>query len=341
MKPDEELQRKLRRDIEACDVEHPIFEEHARVLKQCIEDALAGYAPKVTRVPGPSGVGKSTLIARLMRDYPQTRANGRLRAPVLVVEVPQFASAKQLPFSVLQALGLQVTHTMTVGSMFELMKKQLELAGTRVVIFDEISHLVDEGSRVPPRAASDWLKTLVDKANVSLIVFGIPRLERLFSANEQLRRRSRPARMFLPYDASDATQMNDYIACVKTYVLVFEAAGYPISMPFPVLVQQSYLLTGGLIGVLSDFMRELARHAARDKPRAITYADCQRVLDEVSHAGSPHLLAFQDSAGVAEEWRQGEGEMVEVSPAALKQAYVHVLKSNSASVPIRKKSGDK
>lgn len=308
-----------------------MFVEHTRVLKQCIDDALVGFAPKVNRVPGPSGVGKSSLIATLARAHPPTRVNGRLAAPVLVVEVPQFASAKQLPISVLQALGLQMTRTMTVGSMFDLMRKQLELAGTRVVIFDEISHLVDEGSRVPPRAASDWLKTLVDKANVSLIVFGIPRLERLFSANEQLRRRSRPARMFLPYDCGDAAQMNAYIACVTTYARMFEAAGFPLSVPARVLIQQTYLLTGGLIGVLSDFMRELARRAAHDAQRALTYADCQMVLDEVCHAGSPHQLAFQDS-GIQD---------VDVPPAALKQAYVHVLTSNSASVPVRKRSGGK
>ncbi len=323
--------QQLRRDIETCELAHPMFVEHSGVLQRCIDDALAGFAPKVTRVPGPSGVGKSSLIATLTRAYPQTRVNGRLHAPVLVVDVPQFASAKVLPKIVLQALGLQVTGSMSAGSMFDLMKKQLELAGTRVVIFDEISHLVEEGSRVPPRAASDWLKTLLDKAQVALIVFGIPRLERLFSANEQLRRRSRPARMFLPYDASDATQMNAYIACVTNYVRMFAAAGYPISVPPRVLIQQTYLLTGGLIGVLSDFMRELAKQVALGAPRSLIYADCQRVLEEVSHAGSPHQLAFQDSAG----------DDMDVSPAALKQAYVHVLTSNSTSVPVRKKSGAK
>lgn len=325
--------QQLRRDIETCELAHPMFVEHTRALKQCIDDALAGFAPKVTRVPGPSGVGKSSLIATLARAYPHTRVNGRLLAPVLVVEVPQFASAKQLPSSVLQALGLQVTRSMTAGSMFDLMRKQLELAGTRVVIFDEISHLVDEGSRVPPRAASDWLKTLVDKTQVTLIVFGIPRLERLFSANEQLRRRSRPARVFLPYDATDAKQMEAYVACVSNYARMFAAAGFPISVPPRVLIQQSYLLTGGLVGVLADFMRELARRVANDAPRALTYADCQMVLDEVSHAGSPHQLAFQAPADIAV---QG-GEDVDVSLAALRQAYVHVLTSNATSVPVRKK----
>jgi hypothetical protein len=329
--------QQLRFDIQNCELSHPMFVEHIRILKQCVEDALAGYEPKISRVPGPSRAGKSSLIATLQRAYPQSRVNGRLVAPVLVVDVPQGASPKDLPSSVLQALGLNVTSRMKVSSMFDLMKDHLKLAGTRVVIFDEISHLVDEGSRVPPRAASDWLKSLVDKANVTLIVFGIPRLERLFSANDQLRNRARPARFFLPYDASDAKEMAAFTACVTNFARMFAAAGYPISVPSRVLIQQCYLLTGGLIGMLSDFMKALAKQASYVAPRTLTYTDCQSALEDVNHAGSPHQLAFQDAAYVADE----DGDYVDVSVAALKQAYVHVLTNSSTSVPVRKKSGEK
>lgn len=323
--------QQLRRDIETCELPHPMFMEHRSALSQRIDYALDGFAPKIIRVPGPSGVGKSSLIATLSRDYPEVRIDGRRRVPVLVVKVPQSATAKLLPKSVLRALGIQVAASMTGGTMSDLMVDQLRLAGTRVVIFDEISHLVDEGSRVPPRAASDWLKTLADSLDMTLILFGIPRLERLFTANEQLRRRACPARNFLPYDASDAQEMAAYISCVTNYARLFAAAGYPIDVCTRVLTQQSYLLTGGLIGVLADFMRELASLMANQAPRAITYADCQKALEDVSHAGSPHRLSFLDS-GI---------EDVGVEPVALRQAYVHVLTSNTTSVPVRKKSGDK
>ncbi|MFM0011529.1 TniB family NTP-binding protein [Paraburkholderia sediminicola] len=323
--------QQLRRDIETCELPHPMFMEHLTALKGRIDDALAGFAPKIARVPGPSRVGKSSLIAKLSRDYPETRIDGRRQVPVLVVEVPPSATTKLLPKSVLRALGIRAPRNMTAGTMDDLMVEQLRLAGTRVVIFDETSHLVDEGSRVLPRAASDWLKTLTDRLDMTLILFGIPRLERLFLANEQLRSRAYPARNFLPYDATDADQMTAYVSCVVNYARLFSAAGYPIDVPPRVLTQQCYLLTGGLIGVLSDFMRELASVMKNEAPRAITYADCQKATESVNHAGSPHRLAFQDS-GIDDAG---------VEPAALKQAYVHVLTSNAASVPVRKKSGDK
>lgn len=323
--------QQLRRDIETCELPHPLFIEHVSALKWRIDDAIAGFAPKVVRVPGPSRVGKTSLITTLSREYPATRVDGRRQVPVLVVAVPQHATSRTLPKCVLRALGITVSSKLTIDETSDLMVKQLRLAGTLVIIFDEISHLVDEGSRVPPRAASDWLKSLSDDLKMTLILIGIPRLERLISSNEQLRQRACPARNFLPYDACDPEQMTGYFSCVTNYARLFAAAGYPIEVRPRVLTQQSYLLCGGLIGVLADFMRELARLMANKAPGAVTYADCQKAQQEVSHAGSPHHLAFQDS-GIDDEG---------VEPAAMKQAYVQVLTNNTMSVPVRSKKGEK
>ncbi len=40
---------------------------------------------------------------------------------------------------------------------------QLRLAKTRVLIFEEASHLVEPGARGPPRAAGDWFKSVADE----------------------------------------------------------------------------------------------------------------------------------------------------------------------------------
>lgn len=319
----------LRKDIEASELPHLFFVEHLSAIEQRIGDSLAGFTSKIERIPGPSGVGKSSIVATLARKYPESRVDGRRYIPVLIVSVPQSATAKLLPKSVLAALGIKVATRTTAGTMFDMMLTQLRLAGTRVIIFDEISHLVDEGSRVPPRAASDWLKALTDALDMTLILLGIPRLERLFTANEQLRRRARPARYFRPYDPGDSKQMAAYASCVTSYAKMFAAAGYPIDVPPRVLTEQSYLLSGGLVGVLADFVRELACLLKHDSPRPVTYFDCMRALEEVSHAGSPHRLAFQPPT-----------ENMVVEPAALKQAYAYVLSSNTMPVPLGKKESN-
>jgi hypothetical protein len=76
--------QQLRKDVEECELPHRMFVEHLTALKRRIDDALAGFAPKIARVPGPSRAGKSSLIARLSRDYPANRIDGRRHVPVLV-----------------------------------------------------------------------------------------------------------------------------------------------------------------------------------------------------------------------------------------------------------------
>lgn len=316
--------KQLRVAIETCELPHPAYLEHLDPLRLCIEDALDGAASRIERVTGPSRVGKSMLINALRRAFPETKENGRRRVPVLVVPVPTPVSPTQLPSSVLEALGLPVRLNETTGAMSKRMKEQLKLAETRVVIFEEASHLVEPGARVPPRAAGDWFKSLSESLKLTLFLFGVPRLELLFEHNPQLRMRSSTARQFLPYDSRRADDMRAFHACVATYANLFRDAGYPIGLPAAALTYQCYLLSGGLIGVLSRFMQELASQIAHTSPRTLTFADCQAAAKRVEAAGSRHFPAFANPDVI----------QLEVAPAALHQAFVQVLHDNDLAVPV-------
>lgn len=316
--------KKLRIAIETCELPHPLFLEHFKPLRLRIEDAMDGAASRIERVVGPSRVGKSMLINALRRTFPETKVDGRRRVPVLVVPVPTPVSPLLLPSSVLTALGLPVQRSITSGAMGTRMLDQLKLAGTRVVIFEEASHLVEPGARVPPRAAGDWFKTLSDSLNLTLFLFGVPRLERLFEHNEQLRMRTSASRRLLPYDSRIPENMQAFHSCVATYAKLFRESGYPIDLPAHVLTYQSYLLSGGLIGVLSRFMQEMASQMAYEMPRTLSFNDCQAAAGAIEAAGSRHFPAFKSL-----EVLQGD-----VAPAALHQAFVQVMTDNDLAVPI-------
>lgn len=316
--------KQLRKAIESCELPHPLFLQQFKPLRQRIEDALDGAASRIERVVGPSRVGKSMLINALKRTFPEQKINGRRHVPVLVVPVPTPVSPLLLPSSVLAALGLPVQRNITKGAMDKRMLDQLNLSGTRAVLFEEASHLVELGARVPPRAAGDWFKTLADSHNLTVLLFGVPRLQRLFDSNEQLRLRSSAARQLLPYDSRIPENMKAFHTCVATYANLFRESGYPIDLPAPALTFQCYLLTGGLIGVLSRFMQELASQLAYEVPRTVTFADCQAAANAIEAAGSRHFPAF----GFAEALH------AEVAPAALHQAFVQVMNDNDLAVPI-------
>lgn len=318
--------KQLRLAIESCELQHPLFMQQFTPLRQRVEDALDGAASRIERVVGPSRVGKSMLASALKRIAPESKVQGRRQVPVLVVKVPNPVTTLQLPSSVMTALGLPVQRSITPGALVNRMQDQLKLAGTRVVIFEEASHLVEPGTRVPTRAAGDWFKVLSEN-DLTLFLFGVPRLERLFANNEQLRLRTSASRQFLPYDSRVPEQLAAFHACVATFTNLFREHGYPIDVPAPAMTYQCYLACGGLIGILSRFMQELASQMSYEAPRTLTVADCKSAVDEIEPAGDPSRRGFD----------LAEDPHLDAAPAVLHQAFVHVMHDNELAVPVLSK----
>lgn len=307
----------LRRRIEGCELQHPAFKQLYRRLGRRIDDALQGFAPCVEGIVGPSRVGKSMLIGALARQHPETKVDGKRCVPVLVIRISPNISPTLLPTSVLEALGVPLPlRKDTTGVMLKRMVDQLRLAQNKVLIFEEASHLVEPGARVPPRAAGDWFKSVIDD-NFTIMLFGVPRLERLFESNEQLRLRSAARQEFRPYDMRNPSEQMAFASCVRTYADLFVDSGWPLELPFAALVTQCYLLSGGLIGLVSRFMQELASQMAYEAPRPLTLEDCQSAARAIESAGHPDFPAF---------------ERLEAAPVELHAAHAHVLETNGMAV---------
>jgi hypothetical protein len=311
--------QELRRSIETCELRHRAFMQHHDFLAQRIDDALAGFSPRTEWLTGPSRVGKSMLINALAREHPPTKVSGVRQVPVLVVPFPPNITPVLLPMSVIAALGVPLPQRgITSGAMFNRMTDQLKLAQTRVVIFEEASHLVEVGARVPPRAAGDWFKSVMDQLGITLILMGVPRLEKLFQANEQFRLRASARREFRPYDIRSADDRVAFATCVKTYAELFEKFGWPVGFPLEVLIKHTYLLSGGLVGVLSRFMQELAGQLVYESPRPLTFEDAAQAAQAVESAGRPDCPAFV---------------RMEVTPLELAGAHANVLETNGMGMP--------
>lgn len=308
----------VRRVIESCEIPHAEFANHYLALKRRIDDALAGHPAASEWVIGPSRVGKSMLINNLARDYPELKVDGVRRIPVLVVPVPSPVSPKEMPKSVLAALGMPTVRGNS-GDLFAKMEKLLRLAGTKVILFEEASHIVEVGAKMPPRAAGDWFKQLIDRVGLTVILFGVPHLEKLYQSNEQLRKRSQARREFRPYDCMDPAQYKSFGACVRTYADEFEKAGLRFGLPIPQLVKHCYLLSGGLVGVVSAFMNRLAYDLEPKGARPVTFEDCAHALRSIEAAGHPDHPAFTRT---------------EVTHPELEQAHISVLQE--AKLPRRR-----
>lgn len=302
----------LRRSIETCRLFHTIYEDHYQWFKARIDDALDGFSPRIEGLIGPSRAGKSMVLDALEQAYPPIRVNGVRRVPVLKVKLPPSITPKLFPAELLKALKVPIpTRVKTSGELLGRVREQFHLAGTRVLLLDEASHFVEPGSRVPPRAAGDMLKALSDEANLSIIATGIPHLQRLFQSNEQLRLRASVRRVFSPYDFSVPEHRKDFAQCVKTYAELFERHGWRINVDFASLVKQCYFHCGGLIGVLSAFMRELSIRKRDELPRPLTLDDCKAAAERTEGTGHPLHKPFSSELVSAVELNQAYGYVLE------------------------------
>lgn len=263
------LPLELRRALDVTIVPHPAFRAHEDRLGHLLQEHRDGIEPGIDMLLGPSRIGKSEILQRLAAHYPERREDGRLIKPVLLVSVPAGTAPKDLPVSVIQALGVPVPRERSrTGVLFNMMLDKLKRAGTMAILFDEASHLVDVGSRIPPRQASDWFKSLFDAARVSIVMSGVPRLRRLLESNEQLRGRCRRPLELMPYRWDRADERKIFAGCAQAFIRIFATHACPIelSMNTDMLMRHLYAVSAGNVGLLSHYFKALAREVRAPGP---------------------------------------------------------------------------
>ena len=309
----------LRRTLKDLEIPHQKFADLAAHLEGRIADASAGYDPCIELIIGPSRVGKTALIRHLQRLHPPMRVGTQRKIPVLFATIRSGVSWTLLPHILVEALGVPPPRASSKpGVMSAWLADRLKAAGTHTVVFEEASHLVDVGSRVPPRAAGDWFKELSESNSISIFMFGVPRLRRLFESNEQLAERAFSPLEFRPYDSRLHAERRAFVGCVRSYLEHFATAGFPFAGSEGELVGQFYLLSGGLIGILSKFMKQLATVLEFEAPRAVNLADCIAAAAIIKSSGHPDYQPFKGNPA---------------TKIAMAAAHAYVLDKNGMSVP--------
>ena len=303
--------------VAACEVRHTRFLEILDLISNRIEETLRGGSPTITSVVGPSRIGKTQLSQAIAGKFPRITVGGIRQVPVVVANSPTSTTIPLLPMAVLNALGVPYRKAnATAGKLSEHMYAQLAMAGSKAVVYDEASQLVDRGTRVLPFAASEWIKETLNKSGVSQVLIGVFKLRRLFEANDQLRLRAYKEIVWRPYDASVQSERESYQMTLDTFLNVFHRSGWTIAMPLPVIASNCYLHAPGLVGALSDLLKELARQLRRRQPGDITFQDFKAAASVLESAGHPNHPAFAK---------------LEVSTVEMHQAYMHALGNGEPS----------
>lgn len=182
---DEERIRHIQRDR---------FLEHrpaTRVLS-LLEDFVArppSIRPPCLALIGDAGAGKSTLLAEFIRRTETTTPDSAVQRVVYLV-VDAYPELPILQAALLSAMGIPpvLTEYRKHWAANELIKRAIAEFGIRVVIIDEIGHILNLPRQVQI-AVFDWLKWISTACGVSVVCSGIPGSEQIVLRERQLQTR--------------------------------------------------------------------------------------------------------------------------------------------------------
>ncbi|MDT4837764.1 Bacterial TniB protein [compost metagenome] len=229
---------------------HPRFSEALERASQVVRRGLEGEA-LILPLFGPTRVGKTELIKTLVMDHPPSTMEGRRTMPVLRVTTPVSPTRRSLPEALLGALDPRKYGRCSADQITRRAEGLLKLAGTRVIIFDEIQHFVERASSRAAREAADWMKVLGENLSLTILMVGLPSAQEILNRNEQLRDRAEAPYWFYPYSWNKPNERAEFEATLAALCRVLVQAGWQVpDACSPDLVRRAYAASLGRVGML-------------------------------------------------------------------------------------------
>jgi hypothetical protein len=152
--------------------------------------------------------------------------------------------------------------------------------GTSMIIIDEFQHFVDKASDRVIYDSADWLKTLVDELRCVLVVAGLPSSVGILTQNEQFQGRFYAPIHMPRFDWKIAAHRDEFTAILGAF---HESMSRYFDLPKLDERDMSfrcYCGTGGLIGYLTKFLRQLVWNAIDAGKKTITLTDFATAQDQ-------------------------------------------------------------
>lgn len=253
------------------------------VIVGMFDAAEAGGGTAIRFLLGPTRSGKSHLLLELLKQkrFKEFKVGTGMIRPILYAETPQDANLKALSTQILKRQG---SPNPSRGTVYEKMPKiihHLKEQRTRVLIIDE-AHML---SRADAYDAAEWLKSLLNQAEIQIVIAGLPDLGSLRTANAQLEFRSMSTINLTAIDWQAKEGEKEFIQLMSSYQGLLrkfgvETVGFVLTDE--AIARRVYALSLGLIGIVSKFLREALLLAHMDEDDALRLCHLRQVAQSFS-----------------------------------------------------------
>lgn len=317
---------------------------NANVLKQLVETMLVSHTSftHVTRVldelyatsgtlrdsvgifiTGESRSGKTRITEECESRYPPSRTSIGRVVPVLRVEVPSKPTVKGLTSEMLAAFGDPSPDKGTEQDRTRRLLLFIRECKTRIIIIDEIQHFLDKTAQYKViHHLTDWLKTLLNRSKIVIVVTGLPYAEALLNQNEQLRGRFNRTLHLPRFEWKDEKSRGEFLGLLDGFEeLLSERFSLP-NISNVELAYRFYLASGGLTGYVFNILRQAAWSVIDDSRNIIMLEDIDQAYKNVvsqmdQHDISPFSRGFNLIDASALKKASSVGKRVDEYDAAI------------------------
>ncbi|PKO92569.1 MAG: transposase [Betaproteobacteria bacterium HGW-Betaproteobacteria-1] len=274
--------------IDSILVEHNPFIAARKRLLHHFEASRTCAEPICLAVIGDSRSGKSRLIDHVKLKHPSERREEGMYIPILSVTVPSKPTVKGLAEKMLLALGDPLwNRRASENEKTERLIKLLSTVGTTMIVIDEFQHFYDKSSRKIQHHVADWLKTLVDRVKVALVVAGLPDCMAVISQNEQLSGRFVGAIKIPRFDWAKPTEKDEFVAILEAFQDALPEYDLP-NLASDNMAFRFYCASGGLVGYIVKILRQAIWNSLFDERYTITLGDLETAFEESVWKSSSH-----------------------------------------------------
>jgi Bacterial TniB protein len=251
-------------------IDYPRATEAIRQLERLLN------APQRERMPcmvlhGDSNIGKTLIVSKLRREHPSIfdHLKGVECRQIIAMQMPATPDQHRFYTALLFELGAPHSTTASLSTLERLARDLLRRIAPRMLIVDEVHHLLAGGHR-EQRASLNLLKYLANDLKFSVVVVGTSDALLALETDAQMRSR------FSPFEIPRWRECDEFRRLLSAFerVLPLRRAS---NLAQKTIVEFLLAASGGLTGEVSRLLNEAAELAIIDATERITLRHLEHV----------------------------------------------------------------
>jgi AAA+ superfamily predicted ATPase len=272
------LQEKIN-GIKTLHVNHPRFKSAFKLIEQCHRSLEHTSDPQCMLITGPSGAGKTTLFKSYVKTYDKVvYGDKRTKKTLLWGEVPSPVKIPTFLEMMLEMLGDPFPTRGTIGNKNHRLVKLIKDCKVELIMLDEFQHFVSKEKYKVNYEVADCFKSLINRTQVPVVLFGLEEAEEVIETNPQLLRRFSYRSTIAPFSYDTPQGMDEFRKLLGQIdkKLPFKDRS---NLAEAEIADRLMYATNGVMNSVMKIIRDAALRAVKDNRERIEMVDLAKVYN--------------------------------------------------------------